>query len=331
MAMQSNIRFRRRLTILAGILGSLVIPWSLVYASKSIQQRVTADPQGTVEIVSVAGAVDVSGWDRPEVEVTGTVGDQVDHVDLNSAGGRVTVHVVASAGAEFGDKTVARLQVHVPAKSTIVARLVSADLKLSAVTGEVKLQTVSGDITGEVGGDLSASTVSGDVKLTARNAKSIDIRSASGDIKLTGGGGNVDVNSVSGDVTLELGNVNRGRVKSVSGDVSATLTLAPDAQLEAQSVSGELSFEFTSAPAGDFDIQSFSGDIDNCFGPKPVESRYGPGTRLTFKNGEGRAHVSAETKSGDIRLCVAGQHRGYLRPETAPQVAAAPVRVVYVF
>jgi hypothetical protein len=331
MLTQPSFRIRRRLMMAAGILGSLVIPWSLVHASKSIQQRVAADPQGTVEIVSVAGAIDIAGWDRPEVEVTGTVGDQVDHVDLNSSNGRVTVHVVASPGAEFGDKTVARLQVHVPAKSTVVARLVSADLKLSSVTGEVKLQTVSGDINGEVGGDLSASTVSGDVKLTARNARSIDIRSASGDIRLTGGGGNVDVNSVSGDISLELGNVSRGRLKSVSGDVSATLTLAPDAQLEGQTISGDLRFEFTSAPAGDFDIQSFSGDIDNCFGPKPVESRYGPGTRLTFRNGEGRAHVSAETKSGDVRLCVVGQRRGYLRPESAPRVAAEPVRVVYVF
>jgi Putative adhesin len=331
MLTQPAFRTRRRLTIAAGILGSLVVPWSLVHASKSVQQRVAADQQGTVEIVSVAGNVDISGWDRPEVEVTGTVGDQVDHVDLNAANGRVTVHVVASSGSEFGDKTVARLQVHVPARSTVVARLVSADLKLSGVTGEVKLQTVSGDINGDVGGDLSATTVSGDVKLTARNARSIDIRSASGDIKLTGGGGNVDVNSVSGDIALELGNVNRGRLKTVSGALAATLTLAPDAQLEGQSVSGDLSFEFTSAPAGDFDIQTFSGDIDNCFGPKPVESRYGPGTRLTFKNGEGRARVSAETKSGDVRLCVLGQRRGYVRPDSAPQFAAEPVRVVYVF
>jgi len=308
-----NLQARRSLFLAAGILGSLVVPWSLVHASKAIQQRVAADPQGTVEIVSVAGSIDVSGWDRSEVEVTGTVGDQVDHVDLNASNGRVTVHVVPSAGSGFGEKMVARLQVHVPAKSTVVARLVSADLKLSGVTGEVKLQTVSGDINGEVGGDLSANTVSGDVKLTARNARSIDIRSASGDI------------------SLELGSVTRGRLKSVSGDVSATLTLAPDAQLEGQSVSGDLSFEFTSAPAGDFDIQSFSGDIDNCFGPKPVESRYGPGTRLTFRNGEGRAHVSAETKSGDVRLCVVGQKHGYLRPDSTPWAAAKPAQVVYVF
>jgi hypothetical protein len=37
-----------------------------------------------------------------------------------------------------------------------------------------------------------------------------------------------------------------------------------------------------------------------------MESRYGPGSRLEFKNGEGHAHVRVNTKSGDVRLCVKG-------------------------
>jgi len=324
-------RPRRRCYLAAGVLFSLVAPWSLVQASKSVQEHVAADPQGTVEIVSVAGSVEISGWDKPEVEVTGSVGDQVDHVDLNSANGRVSVHVVPHSGFSHDDNSTARLLIHVPARSAIVARLVSADAKISNVSGEVRLQTVSGDVSGDVGGNLNVTTVSGDVILAAHNARAVDIRSASGDIKLTGAGGDVEVASVSGDVTLELGAVTRGRIKTVSGDVTAKLMLAPDAQLESQSVSGDLHFDFLSAPSGDFDIQTFSGDIDNCFGPKPSESKYGPGSRLTFRNGEGRAHVTAETKSGDVHLCVVGERRGYVQPEHITRMSATPVRVVYVF
>jgi len=50
-------------------------------------------------------------------------------------------------------------------------------------------------------------------------------------------------------------------------------------------------------------VQSFSGDIRNCFGPKPVEEQYGPGSRLNFRNGKGGAHVHIDTKSGDVALC----------------------------
>jgi hypothetical protein len=82
--------------------------------------------------------------------------------------------------------------------------------------------------------------------------------------------------------------------------------LAPDGQIESESVSGDVSLKFAAAPAAEFDVQSFSGDIRNCFGPKPMQSRYGPGSRLEFKNGEGHAHVRVDTKSGDVRLCVKG-------------------------
>jgi hypothetical protein len=46
-----------------------------------------------------------------------------------------------------------------------------------------------------------------------------------------------------------------------------------------------------------------SGNISNCFGPKPKEAQYGPGSRLVFRSGEGNAHVQIETKSGNVSLC----------------------------
>jgi Putative adhesin len=65
--------------------------------------------------------------------------------------------------------------------------------------------------------------------------------------------------------------------------------------LKLQSVSGD--------PSAEFDVQTVSGSIDNCFGPKPTESKHGSGSRLTFTNGAGGAHVHIATQSGDLRLC----------------------------
>jgi hypothetical protein len=90
----------------------------------------------------------------------------------------------------------------------------------------------------------------------------------------------------------------------VSGDVHVTsAALAASGQLEATSVSGDLGVHFTALPDADIDVQTFSGDIKNCFGPKPVEQQYGPGSRLNFRNGKGGAHVHIDTKSGDVDLC----------------------------
>jgi DUF4097 and DUF4098 domain-containing protein YvlB len=305
---QSGARYARRIAICA--LAAVVVPWSLVHAGRTIQEHRAAEPQGEVEIVNLSGTVEVQGWDRNEVEVDGTAGDDVERVDVSSAANRTSIHVVSRSARSWGTDGEARLIVHVPAKSAVMATLVSANFKVSGLLGNLKLQTVSGRVSGEVSGDVCATTVSGEVQLTARAAKAIEVKTISGDIHLTGGGGQVDITSVSGSAGIELSDVTRGRFKSVSGDLTAALTLMPEGQIDSESVSGNVNLKFAGTPNAEFDVQSFSGDIKNCFGPKPMESRYGPGSRLQFKNGEGHAHVRVNTKSGDVELCTKGMNSG---------------------
>ncbi|MDB6085230.1 MAG: hypothetical protein JWN43_3111 [Gammaproteobacteria bacterium] len=295
------IRSRLWFTICA--VGALVVPWSVVHAGKTIHEHVSVDAQGSIEIVNVAGSVDLSGWDRSEIDVTGTSGDNIERVDVTTNGTHSSVHVVSRSGSSWGGANEAHLTIHVPGKSAITATLVSADLKLKNLQGQVKVQTVSGDVSGAVGGDLQATTVSGGVHLKAPAANVIEVKTISGDIQISGGGGEVEITTISGDAQVELAALKRGRFKSVSGDLTAVFTLAAEGQIDAESVSGGQRFEFASVPAADFDVQSFSGDIRNCFGPKPLQSRYGPGSRLAFKTGDGKGRVRIETKSGDVHLC----------------------------
>jgi DUF4097 and DUF4098 domain-containing protein YvlB len=291
---------RRWLT--GGIIGAVLIPWS-VSEARPVHEHLAVDPQGSVEIVDVAGSVALSGWDRPEIEVTGTAGDEVDRVEVTTSGGRSVVRVISRSGTAHGGGNEARLTVHVPTKSAVTVTLVSADLALGSLQGSVKLQTVSGDVTGDVGGDLRASTVSGSVRVTAAAARIIEVKTVSGTIQVSGSGGEVEISTISGDAALDLVSITRGRFKSVSGGLTAGFALAADGRFEGESVSGNLEVKFAGTPAADFDVQSMSGNISNCFGPKPKEARYGPGSRLAFKSGEGNAHVQIETKSGNVSLC----------------------------
>ena len=50
--------------------------------SDSIDRKVAADATGEVVISNVAGTIDVRGWDRNEVKVTGTLGRGVERVDV---------------------------------------------------------------------------------------------------------------------------------------------------------------------------------------------------------------------------------------------------------
>jgi hypothetical protein len=285
-------------------LALLAAPWSLAHASTSVDEHRPANPSGAVEIDNVAGLIDVQGWDKSEVAVTGTIGKDVERVDVTSDGNRTSIRVVLPKGMHWhmndGD---ANLVIHVPTNSSVSASLVSSDLKISAVRGALELRTVSGNISGDGGGDLRANDVSGDIHFTATAAKRIEVKAISGSIVLTGGNADVEATTVSGDVRLTLGTVSHARFKSVSGGVSATLAAAADAQIDGESVSGDIRLDFAGEPAADFDVQTLSGDIENCFGPKPVEPRHGPGKRLTFKTGDSSARVHLTSNSGEVRLC----------------------------
>jgi hypothetical protein len=285
------------------VLTSLAFPW-LAHAATAVDEHRAANPQGAVEIDNVAGLIDVQGWDKSEVAVTGTIGKDVERVEVAGEGNRTSIRVILPQGHHWGMRDgEAHLVIHVPTNSSVAASMVSADLKVSAVHGGLELRTVSGNISGEGGGDVHANAVSGDIHLTANSAKVIEVKAISGNIVLTGGNADVEATTVSGDAQLTLGTVSRARFKTVSGNLSATLAAAADAQIEGESVSGDVKLDFASAPAADFDIQTISGEIDNCFGPKPIESRHGPGARLTFKTGDSSARVRISSHSGDVRLC----------------------------
>jgi DUF4097 and DUF4098 domain-containing protein YvlB len=294
--------------VIAAALCLMMAPWSLVQAAREFKQTSSADPQGSVEIENMTGSVEVDAWDRPEVEVSGQPEDASGRVKVSSSGDKTTIHVMPFSIS--GDSTDdIHLIVHVPAKSSLTTSLVSATLKVQGLQGDAYLRSISGNISGDVGGNLRVNTVTGTVRLSAPSAKRIEIKTISGNIQLTGGQGEAEVSTVSGKIEADLGSLTRGRFKSISGDVTANYSMAQDAQIEGESVSGTIRFGFASTPDADFDVQSFGGTIHNCFGPKPTEPQYGPGTKLIFKSGDGHGSVRIATKSGDIKLCTGSVHK----------------------
>lgn len=297
----SNIHSMRFLTRALLVTSVGLASWSPAYAGSEFKDVHDADPNGSVEILDISGSIELTGWDRPQVEVTGPA-DMGDRVRIASSGDHTTIHVRPGGS---GDGS--HLVIHVPAQSMVSASLVSADLKVGGIRGDVNLRTVSGNLIGEVGGNLIANTATGDVKMTAREARMVEVRTISGDVQLSSGASDVEIATVSGDAKIDLGTVSRGRLKSISGNFTIKLGLAPDAQLDGESVSGNLNFDFPSTPQAEFHIDSFSGIIENCFGPKAVEAHYGPGSRLEFKSeGSRGARVRVETKNGNVKLCTAG-------------------------
>jgi DUF4097 and DUF4098 domain-containing protein YvlB len=272
----------------------------------SIDQHQTADPNGIVEIIDVAGSVLISGWDQPEVAVTGQTGDEVQRVELSSSGNRTTIRVLVPEGSHWLGDSSAKLLIRVPAHSSLNVSLVSADLKLSGVSGAQQIRTVSGGIKSDGGGAARINTVSGDVHLSVPDATAAEIETMSGEVTVNGAGGDVSVSTVSGDGRLALGALRSFRLRTVSGDFTIGAALEPAANFEAESISGDLRVDIAGTPAMQLDAQTLSGDILNCKPPEAIKMQHGPGTRLNFSSGDGRAQVRLSSNSGDLAVCVKG-------------------------
>lgn len=278
---------------------------SLVVAEE-LDRTMDADPNGEVSISNLAGKVDVKGWDRSQVLVTGTLGDDVENFIFDRDGRDITIKVKVP-DRSWGRKDVSSdLMVHVPAASSLDISTVSADIGIEGVTGEQDLQSVSGDVTTEAfAADVEAETVSGDVDIAGNGGDGDwDLSSVSGDVMVEGLSGEIDAGVVSGDLEVSNGAFDSVSLETVNGDIVFKGTLRPSGKVDIESVNGSVDVEFVGPVSARFDIETFNGKIRNCFGPKAERAnRYAPGWELSFSEGDGDGRVSIETLNGSLTLC----------------------------
>lgn len=285
---------------------SLVFGISLVgsVVAGEVNETVDAAADGQVDIVNIAGSVEVLGWSDSRVEVTGTLGDKVEELILERDGDRVLVKVKVPRNSH--GKIASDLVIRVPEKSSVEVSTVSADIDVEGVEGEQSLQTVSGDIESETGEyDIAAETVSGDIEIDGQDQDAeTSAGTVSGDITLSDISGSVEAGTVSGDVVIDGGSFDRAVAETVNGDIEFLGGLRKGGKLAVESVNGDVDISFSGDVSAEFDIESFNGDIDNCFGPEAKRSsRYAPGLQLSFSVDGGDGRVMVSTLNGDIDIC----------------------------
>jgi DUF4097 and DUF4098 domain-containing protein YvlB len=288
-----------------GLLIACALPMA-AHADQSVERKVAADANGEVVISNVSGTIDVRGWDRNEVQVTGHLGSSVERLDVESSRGRTVVKVVLPRGnARDGE---AIIEVRVPRNSSVEVSAVSADVSSRDVLGTQRLRSVSGEVTADISGNESeVGSVSGDVTVRGvGKPSSLRVTSVSGNLDVTNFGGKIDVVTVSGDARVHAGEVTEIRGRTTSGSLALRGKLTANGRVDVEAVSGDLMLRLD-APGGlSAEIESFSGDIEGCLA-KGVErvSKYGPGTRLNLRAAgvESGARVRAKTLSGDIDIC----------------------------
>jgi len=169
-------------------------------------------------------------------------------VEINDRANRVEVRTVyPSQDNMFRNRRNINVSVQytitAPAGTSVTARSVTGNLRVT-----------------EIAGELSLITTSGNVQVT--RARSIDsVKSTSGSIEVTDSDSEtpIEAATISGDVLMRQVKAPRLELGTISGKV--TLQDVQSARIEAQSLSGDVDFTGSLTKGGRYELNSHSGNV----------------------------------------------------------------------
>ncbi len=285
------------------LLIGLMLAAAPAFAAKKVDISRAASADATVQLENLAGSVKIVGWSKHSVQVTGTLSNSEESLEVNGDKDNLEIKVV------YPDSNIdhagANLVVHAPRNAVIQATTVSADISATGLTGTLRLKSVSGAVDVACkSADISAQSVSGRVEVNGSAADAhVEIDSVSGNAHASNVTGELRAQSVSGDVSVNGGRLSRATLNTTSGRSEFKASLLAKGNYKFNTVSGKIVIDLPSKPDAEFDITTFAGSIHNNFGPKPEKaSQYTSSMKLHFTSGKGGAYVSANSMGGEIVL-----------------------------
>lgn len=265
-----------------------------------VDARTQAAADGVVEIDGAGGTLRIVGWNKPEVWVTGTLGDGAEGLELSGSSRRVRIDIESMGNHH---SIISNLEVHVPAGSRIEVDAMSADITVVDVSGTVNADTVAGSIsvTGTAS-EVNLESVNGSVEVACSCTRA-NVSSVNGRVAVKGARGEVEASTVNGALSVSGGDFERARLETVNGRITFEGALHRRATLEVESVGGSVELLLPGATDADFTINTFSGSIRNAWGVEGrKKSRFTSEQELTFTAGSGGATVDVQTLSGDVNI-----------------------------
>ena len=278
------------------------------FAGTPIDQTRAVNADARIDVSNIKGAVTVTGWDKTEVAITGTLGDGAKGLLVDGGGSHLTIKVEPpdkqgwfswGADSRMGDTL---LDIKVPKNAEMRVEVVSADLTLAGVAGRrLDVEGVSGNLRLDSGArEVEVDSVSGDIDLTGSASRS-HLESVSGSIRARGLAGEMKLETVSGDIDAEGADYREITAGTVSGDINLRGRAGDGVRVEVESMSGDVHLYLPTDVSARLSASSFSGRIRSDFG-SVSEPDHGPGSSLDATAGSGSGNVRIETFSGNIDL-----------------------------
>lgn len=285
-------------------LALLILALPVVAAAQTkVSRALPLNPDGSVRIHALVGAVTVRGWDRDSVTIRGTLGAGN---SLHAGGGPAGVKMFVEAQNDLRPSA-STLEIMVPTRAKVWIKTATADVRVASVVGSIDVYVISGriDISGNPA-DVNAEAIDGTI-LIRGSPGWVRARSASGAVSFWGASRDATLSTVSGRITVDgaaapRGLFERARFESVTGDISFRGGIERGADLRFDTHAGAVDVTLPQRGA-DLEVTTISGTIQNsASSARPLAGRYGRGAELKTTVGDGGAAVSVRTFRGAINI-----------------------------
>lgn len=252
-------------------------------------------PTVQIKMWSTAGHLRLVAWDRDSVVVRGRVAAS-ERFFFSLDGGALKLGVEARPGA--GTTGRSDLVIHVPRRSGVSVKTVSAEIVADGVTGW--FYSVSGSIrlSGRAS-SIDAESMTGSLDLDVTTPW-IHARTGDGHLLLRGEPQDADASTIGGTLSIATRTLVRGQFASVSGDIRYVGTPAAASIFEFTNHSGGVDLLLPPNASASLTLSSITGPIENGFTPvRPIASTP---RSMRLSLGRGEAQVAVRTFRGTIRI-----------------------------
>jgi hypothetical protein len=252
-------QLKARGAVFAALVAMILAPSAYAFSgdgekvTEEFHKTVALNANGRVSLENINGNVEISGWDRNEVQID-AVKSARDQQRLNEAkievegsGDSVSIRTRYPENHTNNNPASVQYTLHVPRGAQLRnISLVNGSLNISQIIGEVSADLVNGKLTAnDLAGRAKLSTVNGSVHAQYQS----------------------------------LNNVSEVRISSVNGSIDLKLPASPNAEISASTVNGGLSSDFPIQVQGKFMNHHMSGTLGN------------GGTRIDLNNVNGSSHI----------------------------------------
>ena len=263
---------------------------------------------GRFSIENLNGSVDISGWEKNEVDISGTkyaktreLLDEV-KIDVQSTNSAVSVRTIAPTD-RWNSNAGARYSIRVPNKVLVeLASSTNGRIHIERIEGAARIRTTNGGVrTTALKGNLEITTTNGNVEI-------VDV---TGGARVTTSNGSIKADNLHGDFTAKTSNGGISarlfdvptnspiKASTTNGGVDLTLDQV-SSDVRASTSNGHINLRLPSNANAKVDAHTRNSSVSSELNIRSTGDRSKGSMEGTL--GSGGPHIELSTTNGPIRL-----------------------------